>query len=313
MGRPDFQMTTYQELPPTVQRGILLAPLTWWKIGGPAEYFSQPRSLDQLMAALNWAHVQNLPVTVLGGGSNVLIPDEGLQGLVLSLRELKGSQSEIVPDPKGAGVEHLLVSAWAGTPKSDLTKLFLKHHLSPALFLCGLPGDLGGGVVMNAGVSEDIRPREFQEIVSWVEVAEAQKPLRRVEHDHIQWHYRQSQGWQPGVIVKVGLSWPMTPHPNLMAQVKAATRQRLQKQPLNWPSCGSVFKNPPGHKSGALIEQAGLKGFAIGQAQVSELHANFIINRGGATAKDVKDLIAHVQKTVRDKFSLDLVTEVRFL
>ncbi len=301
-----------------LEKQVALAPLTWWKIGGPAEHFIQPRDQEELEQALQWAQSQSWPVTVLGGGSNVLIPDEGLPGLVISLRELRGLKSEIIPQEEPP-FQRLCITALAGTPKSDLTKVFLEHKLAPALFLCGLPGDTGGGVVMNAGVSESIQPREFVEIVDWVEVLRInsensnEASLLRFANTDLRWTYRHSSGWQPGVIFRVSLSWPLQPQENIMSEVKLATRNRLKKQPLNWPSCGSVFKNPEGYKAGALIEQSGLKGFSIGQAQVSELHSNFIINRGGATAKDVRSLIEHIQNTVRDKFAVELQTEVRFL
>jgi UDP-N-acetylmuramate dehydrogenase len=208
----------------------------------------------------------------------------------------------------------LLIDALAGTGKSELVKQFLKRKLAPALFLCGLPGDVGGGIVMNAGVSEAIAPREFVEITDWIEVLDLQTlKVRRLKKSEIQWTYRHSEGWQPGVVVRAGVSWPLTPDEGLPRKVKDATKNRLQKQPLDLPSCGSTFKNPDGAKAGALIDQAGLKGYQVGGAQVSPKHANFIVNVGGATASDVKTIIDHVQSTIEHRTCIRLQTEVKFL
>jgi UDP-N-acetylmuramate dehydrogenase len=293
-----------------IQKQVPLAPLTWWKIGGPAEFFAAPKTVDDLRNVLLWTLREQQTFTVLGGGSNVLIADAGIEGLVISMRDLRH-----VTETRMNG--RLQITALAGTPKSDVTKIFLREKLAPALFLCGLPGDLGGGVVMNAGVGEDILPREFVEIVDEITV------LRPHGHDvekltfkkaDLHWQYRRCSGWQPGVVAEVQLSWPLQPDDNIMALVKSATRSRLQRQPLEFPSCGSVFKNPQGHKAGALIEKSGLKGFQMGGLQVSEKHANFIVNKASkGTAREARQLIEHVQKTVFDKTGVQLQPEVQML
>jgi UDP-N-acetylmuramate dehydrogenase len=291
--------------PSQILTDVPLANMTSWLIGGPAEYFSQPESLEEITKAVDWAQELQLPVTVLGGGTNVLVSDQGIKGLVLSMRKLKGTT--LIENSKRFQFEAL-----AGTTKSQLLKLFLSKKLAPALFLAGLPGDVGGGVVMNAGVGENLSPREFTEIVDWVDVLRDGKIIRFLKKD-LKWTYRHCEGWRPGIIVKVGFSWPLEPDENMVSKVKAANLIRLEKQPLEWPSCGSVFVNPEGKKSGALIEECGLKGFQIGDAQVSTKHANFIINLGKASAKDTQSVIEHVQKTVLEKKSVLLKTEVVFL
>lgn len=289
------------------QTGVLLKDWAWWKIGGPADVFCLPESVDDVRAAVNYALEKKLPVTVLGGGTNVLISDQGIEGLVICTRRLTGTS---VREEGG----RLIVETLAGTPKSALVKEFLKRRLAPALFLCGLPGDVGGGVVMNAGVAEAIRPREFVEIVDWVEIVDLQTAgLRRLSAAEIHWTYRHTSGWGPGVVVGAGISWALEPDASLPQKVKDATRNRIQRQPLDLPSCGSTFKNPPGHKAGALIEQSGLKGAQVGGAQISTKHANFIVNVGGATAADVHSLIRRVRSEVKARFGVDLETEVRFL
>ncbi len=286
---------------------VSLKEYSWWKIGGPADLFCLPQSIEEVQQAVRYAHEKNLPITVLGGGTNVLISDKGIAGLVICLRKLVGvNVSE--------DAESVRVDALAGSPKSELTKIFLRKKMAPALFLCGLPGDVGGGVVMNAGVGENIKPREFVEIVEWVECVKIPDgTVQRFQKDELQWHYRHSKGWEPGIIVRAGLAWPNEPDDTIPRKVTEATKNRRGRQPLEWPSCGSTFKNPEGHKAGALIEKAGLKGYRVGGAEISTKHANFIINLGHATAADVDRIIHHVQEEVSKRFGVNLETEVRYL
>lgn len=288
-----------------IQKNVLLAPYTSWKVGGPADEFFQPASVEELKVAVAHAEINKRIITLLGGGSNVLVPDDGVRGLVLCFRKLKGLKIT----EEGY---YFKAEAYAGTPKGLLLKAFLARKLEPSLFLAGLPGDCGGGVVMNAGVSEQIKPREFCEIVEWVEVLQDRK-IERIPADKIMWSYRHSSGWQPGIITKVGFSVRNEPVENIPERVKLANRSRMAKQPLEMPSCGSVFVNPQGYKAGALIEECGLKGFVIGGAQVSTKHANFIVNTGQASAADIRAVIAWVQKTVKEKKNVNLKTEVVFL
>lgn len=286
-----------------IQNHIQLAPYTSWLVGGSAEYFSLPVSVEEVTQAQAWALQQKIPVTVLGGGSNVLISDQGIKGLTICLKKLSGITTSQVDG-------HLKITALAGTGKSELLKVFLKNKLAPALFLAGLPGDVGGGVVMNAGVSENFLPREFVEITEWIEVLKPDGKIERLGRDQIQWRYRHSEGWQPGIIVQVGISWPQKEDATILDQVRNANKVRLSKQPLDMPSCGSVFVNPAGHKAAQLIDSCGLKGFSIGGAQVSQKHANFIVNTGAATADQIWQVIEHVKKTVLEQKSVALLTEV---
>lgn len=290
-----------------IREKVLLKDFAWWKIGGPADFFCLPKTVGEVQEAVRFAQDKNIPITVLGGGTNVLISDQGIEGLVIGMKQLNGVKVE--EDSNWVRVEAL-----AGTPKSELTKIFLKRKLRPALFLCGLPGDVGGGVVMNAGVAEKITPREFVEITGWVDVLDLQKnTVRRMPKDDLQWRYRHSTGWQPGIIVGAQILWPNTPEDNIPRQVTEATKVRRSKQPLELPSCGSTFKNPHPQSAGALIDKAGLKGYTVGGAQVSPKHANFIVNLGGASAQDVDTIIRHVRAEVKKQFQVDLETEVRYL
>lgn len=290
-----------------IREHVLLKDFAWWKIGGPADFFCLPKTVEEVQEAVRFAQEKKLPITVLGGGTNVLISDQGIAGLVIAMKHLSGVKLD-------EDANWVRVEAMAGTPKSELTKIFLKRKLKPALFLCGLPGDVGGGVVMNAGVAEKIEPREFVEITGWVDVLDLQKnTVRRMQRNEIDWRYRHSAGWQPGIILAAQILWPNTPEETIPRQVTEATKIRRSKQPLELPSCGSTFKNPHPQSAGALIDKAGLKGYTVGGAQVSPKHANFIVNLGSATARDVDTIIRHVQAEVKKQFQVDLETEVRYL
>jgi len=286
-----------------ILQNVNLAQYTSWLVGGEAQYFALPKKLDDLKDALQFAKKMQLPVTVLGGGSNVLISDQGIRGLTICLRRLSQIQTEITAD-------ELIIECLSGTAKSELLKIFLKQKLAPALFLAGLPGDVGGGVVMNAGVAENFAPREFMELVSWIEVMDHDLNIHRLQKSDLKISYRHTDGWQPHIITKAQIRWPLHTDETILTKVKEANRLRLSKQPLDMPSCGSVFKNPHAHKAAQLIDQSGLKGFQIGDAQVSLKHANFIVNLGQARASDIWSVIQHVKKTVTEKTGVDLSTEV---
>lgn len=286
-----------------IKENIILAPYTSWLVGGPAEFFALPKTLEEVKELNSWAQSKNLKVTVLGGGSNVLISDQGIKGLVICLKNF----SQVVTREENG---RFIIECEAGAGKSELLRHFLKRKLAPALFLAGLPGDVGGGVVMNAGVGESFLPREFVEITDWIEVLKPDGKLEKISAKDLQWSYRHCHGWQPGIIVKVAVSWPIKEDLTILDQVRNANKVRLTKQPLDMPSCGSVFVNPEGHKSAQLIDSCGLKGFTVGGAQVSMKHANFIVNTGDATAEDILKVIEHVRATVQKEKNVQLKTEV---
>lgn len=295
-----------------IQRDHLLADYSTWKVGGLADYFAAPNSLDDLKRVLLAARQESVPVTLFSGGSNVLFSDKGIRGLAIGMSCLNGTECVEFDD-------RIQLISWAGSSKGELLKFFLKYELDPALFLAGLPGDVGGGVVMNAGVGDHQEPpREFCEMVEWVEVlrwdeSESSFIVVRIPDEQLQWSYRHCDGWQPGVITRVAVSWPRLPNEEIREKVRNLMKRRVQTQPLDKPNCGSVFRNPPGEKSGALIEGCGLKGFSIGGASVSEKHANFIVSEGDATAQDIADVISLVRATVKAEKDITLQTEVVYL
>ncbi len=291
-----------------MEQNINLAKYTSWKIGGPADYFCMPTNLSEMLEAENFAKKNSLNIFVLGSGSNILVPDEGIRGLVICTKKFVGISSKV-----NTNTNKLEIEATGGESKANLLKVFLQYNLAPALMLVGLPGDVGGGIAMNAGVSDAIVPREFVEITDSFSVLKDGK-IREYSKEEIAWSYRNTQNWQPGIIVSAKFSWSMQePIADLAEQIKTLKKRRIEKQPLDLPSCGSVFMNPKPHFAGKLIEECGLKGFRIGDAQVSPKHANFIVNVGKATAQDMKDIIAHVQKVVKEKTGIELHREVKYL
>ncbi|MFN7262740.1 MAG: UDP-N-acetylmuramate dehydrogenase [Pseudobdellovibrionaceae bacterium] len=289
-----------------IEQKVSLAPLTSWLVGGAADYFCLPQSVEELKEALQYAQKNSLPITVLGGGSNVLISDDGIRGLTIGLKNFREIKTQEIDG-------QLEIQCLSGTSKSDLLKVFLKYQLEPALFLAGIPGDVGGGIVMNAGVAENFKPREFCEVVAEFEVLKPDLQLQRYTNQQVEWSYRHSRGWEPGIITWVTLRWPLHQDPSVLDKVRQANKVRLSKQPLDMPSCGSVFINPTGHKAAQLIDSCGLKGFSMGGAQVSLKHANFIVNTGSATARELWSVIQHVKETVLREKNVELKTEVVLL
>ena len=276
-----------------------------WGVGGRADYFCLPESPEQLRQALRWATANQQPWTALGAGTNVLISDQGVEGLVVSSSRL----NHCSVFEKG---RKLLIDCGAGVLKSHLMKVFKSKGLAPAVFLSGIPGDAGGGIVMNAGVSRPVEPFEFSQIVRSFQTMSAKGAVTYKKED-IVWSYRKSAGFGRGFIFQTLLEWPLIRQKDLSAQIKAELRLRRFAQPLNKPSCGSVFKNPRPRFAGELIEKAGLKGLKKGGAQVSEKHGNFILNTGGASASDIHWLICEIQKRVYERFAVSLEPEVHYM
>jgi len=293
-----------------VQEQVSLKEWTSWQVGGAAEFYAAPTTKDELIEVFTWAQQKQKTISVLGQGSNVLVSDRGVPGLVIHMKDY----SKILETEENES--QVKITCESGVLKSDLLKVFMKKRLAPALFLAGLPGDIGGGVVMNAGIGQKETPREFCEIVHSVEVLRWENDTCRTVSllgKDLNWEYRKSKGWQPGVISTVTILWENSPNDDLLKMVREGNSRRKRTQPLHLPSCGSVFKNPQGNFSGKLIEESGLKGFSIGGAQVSEKHANFIVNNGGATAQELHEVMSHVQSVVQEKFDIRLTNEVVYM
>lgn len=276
-----------------------MAQLTSLGVGGPADYLCKPKSIAEIQEALRYAQSNQLPITVIGYGSNLLVTDKGIRGMVIQLAENFAS----------AAVEGTRIRATAGCLFSSVSKLAAYHGLTGLEFAVGIPGSLGGAIYMNAGAYDgEIGP--LVEEVTWVTADEVEVWTK----SEFTYSYRHSRVQTAEVIVaEAVLQLQPGDQGAILAKMKELQARRKARQPLDQPTAGSTFKRPPGLYVGPLIEEANLKGFSIGGAQVSTKHAGFIVNTGGATAQDVLDLIAHIQKTIKTKYNVDLQPELRII
>ena len=288
---------------PQLRSDVALADFTTWRVGGPAQWLLEPTSLDETIAALNWAHDQRLPCRVIGAGSNLLIHDDGLRGLTVSLRRLQGATL----DQKTGQVEAL-----AGEPLPTLARRAAKAGLQGLAWSVGIPGTVGGAAVMNAGAQGGCTA----DVLEAVRVI----PLNggdsfEISRDELAFGYRHSR-LQKEELVVLSARFQLEPghNPEKLGRLTSDNlSHRTGTQPYTQPSCGSVFRNPEPLKAGRLIEELGLKGTRVGGAEVSTLHANFIVNTGGATAMDIDRLIQHVQDRVHCAHAVHLHPEVKRL
>lgn len=273
---------------------------TTFKIGGPADMYVSVGSIDELSELLKLAKETQTPYTVIGNGSNILVGDNGIRGLVI----------EIGSNLAYCEADGDKIYAQAGALLSKIASLAAANSLSGMEEISGIPGTLGGGIYMNAGAYGG----EIKNVIKNVTYVDTDGEIITVTGDECNFGYRQSiftDGKK--FIVSAELDLKKDDKTAISERMADFRKRRCDKQPLAYPSAGSTFKRPEGYFAGALIEQAGLKGYGIGGACVSDLHAGFIINCGDATAKDVLDLISYVQKTVYDKFGVTLEPEVRLL
>ncbi|MBR2452791.1 MAG: UDP-N-acetylmuramate dehydrogenase [Clostridia bacterium] len=273
---------------------------TTFKIGGVADWFLTPQNKTQLKELVLVLKEQNIPFFVLGNGSNLLVGDKGIRGVVICL----GKQMDNI---QISGSECYVES---GAILSKVANAVQRAGLSGFEFASGIPGSIGGAVFMNAGAYE----HEMKEIIKTVEYMDQNGEIFSISNEECDFGYRTSIFSKNDYIV---LSAVFSLQEDSLEEIKNRmddyTSRRTSKQPLEKPSAGSVFKRPVGHFAGALIEQSGLKGYQIGGAQVSEKHAGFIINTGNATAKDVLDLIEYIKKVVFENFGVMLETEVKMI
>jgi UDP-N-acetylmuramate dehydrogenase len=274
-----------------------LAPWTTWRIGGPARLFAQPHRLQQLTSLFDIVRAERLPWFFLGLGSNVLVSDEGFPGVVLhpegELSAIDFEADEIVAGP----MARLL----------DLTVFAAQHSLSGMETLCGIPGSVGGALYMNAGAFG----AQVSDRLQRVELLSPGGDIQILEAKDIGFGYRTAPRLQEGIILRSWYALEKESPNRVWAAMRKAWKDRREKQPLDLPSAGSVFKRPPGDFAGRLIEAVGAKGNRIGGAMVSEKHANFFINVGHATAAEMAALIRNVRAMVLDRFGVLLELEVK--
>lgn len=275
----------------------LMKEHTTFQIGGPVDIMIFPQNVRQVAETTKWCHENNIPLFIFGLGSNLLVREKGIRGAAIKI---------------GAGLKQVIfkdneIYAEAGISLKDLAKLAANNSLSGLEFAEGIPGSLGGAVVMNAGAYHG----EMKDIIKEVIVVDAAGNMISINNQDMHFAYRQSILQNSSYIVTAA-RLQLTPgsRPEIEMRMADLARQRKSKQPLEMPSAGSTFRRPTGFYVGPMLEQLGLKGFSIGGAQVSTKHAGFIVNKGGATADDVLQLIAHVQAKVKETFDVTIHTEI---
>lgn len=294
--------------PPYIREYVDLAPMTTYRIGGAARYYANPADAQTLLRVLRWAREESageLPFFVLGGGSNVLISDRGFPGLILHMRGFGGGASE--PTPEG------IWEVGAGAKLIHWVRRASARGFSGAEELIGIPGTIGGGLRMNAGAFS-VELGGLLESLDAILLPDGKPPehpeIHRILTESVGFSYRSAPGLMNTIILRARFRLtPGDPRKSL-ERIREVIAARRNRQPLEMPSCGSVFKRPPNDFAGKLIEQVGLKGMRIGGAQVSPRHANFIVNTGGATAQDILDLIRLIKRRVREESGVELVREV---
>ena len=298
--RPDARDTLEKLLGDRVRFDVPLARLTSLRVGGAVEAVATPTDRGEVLALLQICNGLALPQRVLGSGFNVLAPDAGLPGIVIRLTRFRGLQR----DPGGLRAE-------AGVSHSQMTRQCCEQGLSGLEFAAGIPGNVGGWLAMNAGIPE----REMKDVVREVEVAAPDgRCVRNVQAGELDFGYRALRGLEPGSVLLSALFEVVTATAEAVrTAVDHLLAARARSQPLDVPSCGSVFKNPAGDHAGRMIEAAGMKGYRIGGAQISPIHANFIANTGGATSADVLALIREARQRVLEQTGTRLETEVHIL
>lgn len=285
-----------------LESDVPLSNVTSFRVGGPAEWYVTPRCLDDLQAGFQWAYNQGLPLTLLGAGSNLLISDNGLPGLVISTRYLRNTRFE---------PETGRVTVGAGEPIARLAWQVARRGWQGLEWAVGIPGTVGGAVVMNAGAHQSCTANILESVVTLL----PNGTIEQMNPQELGFSYRTSllQGGDRLVTEATFQLKPGADPKQVLAETNKCLKQRHKSQPYHLPSCGSVFRNPESHAAAWLIEQIGLKGFQIGGAQVAERHANFILNCGGAKANDIFELICHIQQQVEQRWSLSLEPEVRII
>lgn len=288
-------LSAYSEL------NVPMAQATTFEIGGPADVVIEPASEAEVATIAQSCKAHHIPLWVLGCGSNILVSDEGLRGVVLRFTERFSSLT----------VDHVqqTITVQAGASNAYVSAEAQKAGLSGYEFACGIPGTIGGAALMNAGAYGG----DFSQVGKSVRCLMPEGNIIDIPARDAAWSYRHSAMQDnQAIILGATLQLHADDPQAIQARIDDLTERRQSKQPLGKPSAGSTFKRPDGYFVGQLIEEAGLKGYSLGGAQVSEVHTGFVVNNHHATASDVRKLIAHIQAVVKEMHHVDLVPEVRF-
>ena len=289
-------MSIFGDLTEIVEQNHAMAPHTWYRLGGPADYFIRPQTVEQLQEAVKRCNDNHIRLHVMGLGSNLLISDEGVRGAVIKLEGPIFSATQF---------DGQCLTAWAGAELSKLVLDCVEKGLSGLEVLTGIPGSIGGAVKMNAGGQFG----DIGSVVDSVTLMDSQGTVFERSKPELIFDYR-SVNIRASLILNAKLTLSQADPKEIMRTVKENWIYKKTNQPLNTRSCGCVFKNPPGASAGALIDRAGLKGLQIGGAAVSEKHANFIVANDGCTSRDVLRLIETVRQKVREHADVELQPEI---
>lgn len=297
----DRYMNAYKELASflTEEEILLDEPMknhTWFKIGGTADILLRPESVEKLIKVIHYVNKNNIPTFLIGNGSNLLVRDGGIRGIVIKTEQIKTIK-----------IEGNTVYAECGAELSDISTAAYHASLTGFEFACGIPGTLGGAVFMNAGAYDG----EMSFVLDEVRVVTMDMKVITLKRDDLELGYRTSAVKTNNyVVLDAKIILEKGSKEDIKGKIDDLTHRREDRQPLEFPSAGSTFKRPTGYFAGKLIQDAGLKGYQIGGAQVSEKHSGFVINKENAKADDVLGLIQYIQNTVMEKFNVELSTEV---
>ncbi|KYD10682.1 MULTISPECIES: UDP-N-acetylmuramate dehydrogenase [Heyndrickxia] len=282
-----------------IKTNELLKNHTYTKLGGKADIFLTPSTYEEVQTVVKFAKRENVPFTLLGNGSNLIVKDGGIRGIVILLENFNR-----------ISVEENFLTAQSGAAIIDASQYALKEKLTGLEFACGIPGTVGGALFMNAGAYGG----EIKDVLDHAIVIDRNGEVVKRTAEDLELSYRTSNIPEKGDIVLEAI-FKLKPgnYEEIKAIMDDLTFKRESKQPLEYPSCGSVFKRPPGYFAGKLIQDSGLQGKQIGGAQVSTKHAGFIVNKDNATAEEYISLIKYVQKTVKEKFNVELEREVKII
>ena len=280
----------------------LMSKHTTFKVGGPAECYIKIDNIKDLRNILKFAKDNNININILGNGSNVLVSDKGIKGIVLNIKFNKIEMMNY--DRK------IYANIGAGVKVSILGHLLLKNEITGFEELSGIPGTIGGAIKMNAGA----HGKEFKDIVNTVTCMDYNGNIKQFENKDMNFGYRKSMlKDKKYIVLEVGMQFEKGIEKNIKEKMDEYKKYRKEKQPIEYPSAGSTFKRGEDYITAKLIDEAGLKGYSIGGAEVSEKHAGFIINKGNATAKDILNLIEYVKNTVYEKFNKKIELEIEFM
>ena len=282
-----------------LKKNINLSNFTTWRIGGPAEWIAQPKNNAEIKYLINWINKKKIPCNIIGAGSNLLINDKGIKGLSLCMRQFKGINID-----KSTGILEVL----SGEMLPTLARKAASNGLHGLEWAVGIPGTIGGAVVMNAG-AQGHSISKYLESITTLSLKGEYKIFKATD---LNFGYRQSLLQHENLIVVSARLKLKSGHTKKIRQkTNENLNHRLKTQPYQDQTCGSVFRNPEPLKAAQLIEELNLKGFRLGGAEISKIHSNFIINANNASANDVQELIKHVQKKVFDSYGILLETEVK--